>query len=329
MKTLLIHTRTFARIAARLKPFDAVIDVITIDNDCIFRRAATGETVEPPQPHLGCGNYDIWFFPSVAPFLKAIASSPNLEWFQSGAAGLEHPALMMIGKNADHYTSNHKQSESMAEWALWQALDYLRKGPAHRALAQSGKWEPTTAREINGSNWLIIGFGSIGTSVGRRVRALGGHVTGLRRTPGNAEGADRIAHPDTLMAELPKADVVLLCAPHTPETEDMANAAFFAAMKEDALFLNLGRGALVDEAALIAALDAGRPGFAALDVTREEPLPETSPLWRHPKIMVTPHDSADTPGTVTRTDETFLENLERYFEGKTLLHLVNPEVFET
>ena len=90
---------------------------------------------------------------------------------------------------------------------------------------------------------------------------------------------------------------------------------------------NLGRGQLIDEAALVSALDAGRPAFAALDVTVEEPLPEDNPLWRHPKIAITPHDSAATAATYIRADETFLDNLPRYLSGEPLRHVVPREMF--
>ena len=276
---------------------------------------------------MAFGNADGFFSPAAREFMTAILKSPSLDWFQSAAAGIENPALMMIGQKARLYTTNHTQAESMAEWALWQALDFLREGPAHRALQSESKWQRVKAREIRGSAWLVVGYGSIGQAVGRRVSALGGEVTGVRRSPGPAEGAVRIASPDKMMAELPRADVVLLCPPHTPETENMANADFFAAMAPQAIFLNLGRGALVDEAALVAALDAGRPAFAALDVTRTEPLPPDSPLWHHTRIAITPHDSSDTPGTIAGADETFLANLTRYLNGEPLSHLVDPAAF--
>ena len=276
---------------------------------------------------MAFGNADAFFSAIVRDFMTGILKSPALDWFQSAAAGIENPGLMMIGQKARLYTTNHTQAESMAEWALWQALDFLREGPAHRALQAESKWQRVKAREIRGSRWLVVGYGSIGQAVGRRVTALDGEVVGLRRSPGPAEGAARIVPPDTLMAELPRADVVLLCPPHTPETENMANAAFFAAMAEHALFLNLGRGGLVDEDALMSALDAGRPAFAALDVTRSEPLPAESPLWQHPKIAITPHDSSDTPGTVAGADETFLANLTRYLNGEPLMHLVDRAAF--
>jgi phosphoglycerate dehydrogenase-like enzyme len=287
--------------------------------------SAALETVPPLD--IAFGNADAFFSWVVRDYMTAILKSPSLDWFQSAAAGIENPALMMIGQKARLYTTNHTQAESMAEWALWQALDFLRGGPDHRSQQSEHKWQRLRAREIRGSRWLVVGYGSIGQAVGRRVTALGGEVTGLRRSPGPADGAARIAHPDSLFSELPRADVVLLCPPHTPETENMANAAFFAAMTPDALFMNLGRGALVDEDALMAALDNSRPAFAALDVTRTEPLPPESPLWSHPRIALTPHDSSDTPGTVAGADETFLANLALYLAGKPMKHLVEPAAF--
>jgi phosphoglycerate dehydrogenase-like enzyme len=301
---------------------------VTIDDAGKAHDGWTSEALDALPPiDVAFGNADGFYSPAVRDFMTGILKSPSLDWFQSAAAGIENPALVMIGQKARLYTTNHTQAEAMAEWALWQALDFLRDGPGHRALQAEGTWKRTKAREIRGSRWLVVGYGSIGQAVGRRVTALGGEVTGIRRSPGSAEGAARIAAPGTLMAELPRADVVLLCPPHTPETENMADAAFFAAMAPESLFLNLGRGALVDEAALMAALEAGRPAFAALDVTRTEPLPSGSPLWRHPKIAITPHDSSETPGTVAGADETFLSNLALYLSGKPMKHLVEPAAF--
>lgn len=329
MKTCLLHARTFARLRPRLKGFSAAVRFVTIDDAGKAHEAETSQALDALPPlDIAFGNSDAFFSPAVRDYMTAILKSPSLDWFQSAAAGIENPALVMIGQKAARYTTNHTQAEAMAEWALWQALDFFRDGRGHRAQQAAGEWKRLAAREIRRSRWLIVGFGSIGQAVGRRVMALGGEVTGLRRSQGPAEGADRIVPPDALMAELPRADVVLLCPPHTPETEGMANAAFFAAMGPYALFMNLGRGALVDEEALVAALDAGRPAFAALDVTKVEPLPADSPLWRHPRIAITPHDSSDTPGTIDGADETFLANLARYLNGETLQHLVDPSAFK-
>lgn len=327
MKDCLIHAKTFARIAPRLKGLEDKLNVIVMDDNGVFSKASTGQEVSEPRPQIAFGNSESFFCPGARQFIRAVAGSSRLDWFQSAAAGIENPGLVMIGKAASKYTTNHTQSEAMAEWALWQALDYLRQGPGHRAQQAARVWTKRDSREIRGSNWLIVGFGSIGASTGRRVMALGGYVTGLRRSQGLAEGADRIVHPDTIMAELPEADIVLLCVPHTPQTDGMANADFFAAMQPDALFMNLGRGALVDEVALMAALDAGRPAHAALDVASQEPLPDDNPLWAHPKVTLTPHDSAQTHSTLVGADDTFIENLRRYLSGEPMKHLVDKSQF--
>lgn len=322
MKTCLMHIRTFERRKPELLAFADKIDFILLQEDETFLNYRTGEVGDSADPDIVFGNADAWFGAQVRLFFKTILGATNLDWFQSAAAGVDNPALSQICEKAAYYTTNHTQSEPMAEWAVWQALDWLKRGPEHRINQQCSHWERLHQREIMGSDWLIAGYGSIGESVGKRVQALGGKVTGLRRSPGPAAGADQIIHSDKLMDQLPKADVVLLCLPHTPATESMADERFFAAMKDDALFINLGRGALVDERALLAGLDVGRPSFAALDVVREEPLPEASPIWKHPKIALTPHDSSQTPGTVLRADETFLDNLMRYVEGRPLKHIV-------
>lgn len=293
-----------------------------------FYHAGSRVVTDKVEPHIVFGSIDAFFGPAVREFMRVVLSSDRLDWFQSTAAGIDNAALKSIGKRAKHYTTNHRQAEAMSEWVLWSALDFLREGTAHRAQQAAREWKRINAREIAGSRWLIIGYGSIGEAVGTRVTALGGHVTGLRRSPGPAPGAHEILPVSLVPDELPKADIVLLCVPHTPETEGMANADFFARMKPDALFINIGRGALVDEDALVAALDAGQPGHATLDVTRVEPLPPESPLWLHPKITITPHDSPSTMGTTLRADETFLENLHRYLAGEPLKHLVDPKVFE-
>jgi phosphoglycerate dehydrogenase-like enzyme len=330
MKTLLLHARTFARLEPRLKGRETVLSIATLDDAGRWHNGYTSQSLKaPPAVHLAFGNVDAFYAPSVRDFMLAILKSEGFDWFQSAAAGIENPALASIGQKARLYTTNHTQAEAMAEWALWQALDFLRDGPGHRALQRQGKWMRLKAREIRGSRWLVIGYGSIGEAVGRRVSALGGVVTGVRRRQGPAPGAARIIAPEAVAGELPTADVVMLSLPHTTETEGIADAGFFAKMRSDALFLNLGRGALVDEAALVAALDAGRLAYAALDVTRTEPLPEDSPLWRHPRLAITPHDSSDTPGTVARADETFLTNLDLYLAGKPMHHLVPREAFIT
>ncbi len=323
MTDCLLHEKTYERLKGRLAELDHSVRFILLNDAGEVHDSQSGERIETPDPSLAYGNGDVWFGPAARAFLKHVMSATELDWFQSSAAGVDNKALVAVLEKARLYTTNHRQSEAMAEWAIWQAMDWLKRGPEHRAQQRDAVWNRLTQREIMGSRWLIIGYGAIGQAVARRVQALGGQVTGVRRSGGTDPYAEAIIHPDDVIAALPKADIVLLAMPHTPETENFANADFFAAMNEgQTLFMNLGRGALVDEAALIAEMDRGRPAHATLDVTGVEPLPEASPLWHHPHITLTPHDSSETQGTLLRGDETFFENFERYIRNKTLLHVM-------
>ena len=177
---------------------------------------------------------------------------------------------------------------------------------------------------------MIIGFGEIGKSTARRLRALGASVVGVRRSPGPDENADSIVHPNELFSVLPHADAVLLCCPITDETRGIANAEFFKAMKDNAVLLNVGRGGLVDEPALLAGLKQGKPAYAALDVVSVEPLPADNPIWSHPKITLTPHSSAVTEGSSVRTDAVFLKNLDIFLSahpGK-MAHIISKDAFD-
>jgi phosphoglycerate dehydrogenase-like enzyme len=172
---------------------------------------------------------------------------------------------------------------------------------------------------------VIIGFGAIGEGVARRVKAFGATVTGVRRDQAPHPSADAIASLNDLPRLLPEADVVVLACPLTPETRRVANAGFFAAMKEGSVLVNVGRGGLVDEPALLAALDRGAPEHAVLDVFETEPLPADSPFWAHPRVSLTPHNSGATDGQGRRNDELFLENLGRYVRGEPLLNQADPK----
>jgi phosphoglycerate dehydrogenase-like enzyme len=320
MITILMHHNAYARMARDLAARMDRVRVVTMDREGLFHLQPGGEPVETPAPDVVYGSLDAWFQPKARAFIEGAMAAPRLRWFQSSSAGLDMPIFQQFGAKAEIFTSCHVQSEAMAEWALWQGLDFFRGGPRHRAQQARREWGRFDTREICNSNWLIIGFGSIGAAVGGRVRALGGRVTGVRRSGGTAPEADAI-HAEVRPQDLASADVVLVCLPHSPQTAGMADAAFFAGMAEGALFLNLGRGTLVNEADLIAGLDRGKPAFAALDVTLIEPLPADSPLWSHPKVAITPHDSAHTPGTYRRTDALLLANLDRYLAGEPLANV--------
>ena len=299
-------------------------------DDGSFKAAWSDTHIESPDPQIVFANTDAFFSPSVANFIISALKASDLKWVQSSAAGLEHPTLKSLGEAAQMYTSGHAQSEAIAEWALWAAFDFFGRGPERRAAKARAEWHRMDFREIGSTRWVIVGFGEIGKAAARKLRALGAHVTGVRRTPGPDADADTILPPTALHSALPDADAVLLCCPITDETRGMANAQFFAAMKDDAILLNVGRGGLVDEAALLAGLDQGKPAFAALDVVSEEPLPSDNPIWAHPNIVLTPHTSAWTMGSKLRTDQVFLKNLEAFLRGDTagMDNIISKEAFD-
>lgn len=273
------------------------------------------------------GTQDAYFSPAVMTFFQTMFALDQLDWFQSSAAGTEHPMIQATGKKASVFTGSHEQSEAIAEWVLWASLDFLQNGHARRDAQRERDWKRLDFRELASANALIIGFGAIGEACGKRLRALGASVTGVRRRGGQSDAADKIIPPSDVLGALPHSDIVILSLPLTDATENTADTAFFAAMKPASLLINVGRGGLVDEDALIEALDLGIPERAYLDVVREEPLSSDSPIWAHPKITVTPHIAALTEGSKLRTDQVFLENLDHFLNDRAMRNLVPPETF--
>ena len=324
MRHILVHAKSFARIEDALKSYADHISPLVLSDEGDLKHA-WGES--EAEGLIAYGTQDAYFSPSVITFFQTLLSHERLDWFQSSAAGTEHPMIQATGKKADLFSGSHEQAHAMAEWVLWAGLDFFQRGPERRAAQAERKWARLPFKEIASTHWLIIGFGAIGEAGGARLRALGAKVTGVRRSAGASEHADEILHPDRLVAALPNADAVLLSLPLTPQTERMADAAFFEAMRSDALFLNVGRGGLVDEPALLTALDGSEIAHAMLDVVEEEPMSEDHPIWTHPKITLTAHISALTAQAAARTDQVFLENLERFLNGQPLRNQVAAKEF--
>ena len=324
MRQFLVHSKTFARIEKDLEPYRQHLSPLVIDDE--------GDLKHPwgkseANRMIVYGTQAAYFSPAAALLFQTAFAAEHLEWFQSSAAGIEHPMLQAIGKKAELYTSSHEQSDAIADWVLWAGLDHFQRGPARREAQRSKVWRRLPFKEICETRWVIVGFGAIGQATGRKLKALGAHVTGVRRRLGPSDAADEVISPAEVKQVLPQSDAVLLCLPHTPETENMADADFFSAMKSGSLFLNVGRGASVDEDALLASLERGTPGHATLDVVRSEPLPQDSLLWDHPNITLTAHISALTNAAIERTDTLFLHNLENFLADKPMKNLVQNTEF--
>jgi len=322
---LLIYEPSFRRLEAEIAALGPAVEPLLVSRAgevTLHGRALPPEAVEA---EAAWTNADVFFSPVARQFMVAMLKSPGLKWVQSGAAGFDNPVFGQIVHKGARLTTSHGQAVGMADYVLWGVLDVLQGGPKRRAAQAAGEWTRHPFREIAGSRWLIVGFGAIGKGVADRARAFGAHVTGVRRNPVTDPSADRIAAQGDLPALLPDSDVVVLACPLTAETRHLADAAFFAAMKPGAILVNVGRGGLVDEPALLAALDKGAPEHAVLDVFETEPLPSESPFWAHPSVTLTPHSSGMSVGNAPRNDALFLDNLRRYVAGEPLVNEADPK----
>jgi phosphoglycerate dehydrogenase-like enzyme len=184
--------------------------------------------------------------------------------------------------------------------------------------------QPGPLTELNGRLLLIVGYGSIGHELARRACAFDMRVWGVTRSgKGDATHAEKILPIAELDSALPHADYIVLAAPETLETQHLIGASQVAKMKHGARFINVGRGSLLDEAALIRALETGALRGAALDVTTTEPLPPNSPLWKAPNLFITPHTSGVSDRLWQKETNLLMDLLERWFDGRDLFNVVD------
>lgn len=317
---LLIYEPSYRRLQAAFSAFGDALEPVLMSEDASLSFGGRPVDLEAAQIEGAWANNETFFGKAARDYSVALLKSPSLKWLQSGAAGFDHPMFGQLVRRGVRLTTSHGQAVGMADYVVWGVVDHFQKGPERRAAQAAGEWKRMMYREVDGGRWLVIGFGAIGEGVGRRARAFGAHVTGVRRNQAAHPDADAIASQADLPRLLPEADVVVLACPLTPETQGLVDAAFVGAMKPRSVLVNVGRGGLVDEPALLAGLEKGIPEHAVLDVFATEPLPAESPFWRHPRVTLTAHASGITEGQSARNDALFLENLRRYLAGQALLH---------
>jgi len=260
------------------------------------------------------------------------ALAKRLRWIQVGAAGVgpllfpalvESPVILTNGRGL--------HAASMAEHTLGVMLAFVRKLHLARDAQRDRRWlqrelwsEPPAFGQLAGATLGLVGFGAVGTAIGVRARALGLTVVAVRRRPAPDPAP---AHEQWGIERLPellaRADWLVIAAPHTPETRGLIGRAELARMKSGAVLVNLGRDALVDQAALIEALEHGRLAGAALDVFEHEPLDPESRLWSLPQVIVTPHISGLGPRYWERSVELFAGNLRAFLAGQPLVNVVD------
>lgn len=263
-----------------------------------------------------------------APF-DLIAQMPNLRWWQQWHAGtdwlLRQPQIAALPFQLTNVSGVH--AIPISEHILALMLAFARH--IHKAVAAQlrGQWEAAGWEEIfelYGKTVLLIGVGAIGARTAQVCSALGMKVIGVRRNPSiSVDGIDEMYGTDRLLELLPRADFVVLTVPHTRETEGLIGPRELRAMRSSAYIINIGRGATIQQDALIEALREGQIAGAGLDVFTPEPLPADSPLWKMKNVIITAHYSGRTPHYDTRAFEIFIDNLQRYLQGQPLRNLVD------
>ena len=256
-------------------------------------------------------------------FDRVLRSAPDLDWIQISAAGFDWMEGEALGQKLRDglivTRSWNSYNASMAEYVLGSMLLLARRFPALAEAQKRREWIRVTGAEIAGSTVGIIGTGAIGQEVAWRVAALGASTVGVNRRGASAEGFDEIVATSRIGEVLPRCDHVVLAVPLTSETRQMFTAERFEQMKDTATLINVGRGALIDDEALIQATETGAIAGAVLDAFVDEPLPTDSPLWGARNIVITPHCSFRTDRIMDRLCADFRHNLDRYLAGESLV----------
>ncbi|MFT3968727.1 MAG: D-2-hydroxyacid dehydrogenase [Micropruina sp.] len=274
----------------------------------------------------------LYGIPDVRPpaLARTVAANPGLRWVmtmaaggggQVVAAGLPDEALQRIVFT----TSAGAHGIPLAEWAIFGLICGRKELPRLKRQQRAHEW-PTrvVGRPIEGSTVLIAGLGGIGQQVAKRCKALGMTVLGVNRRANPIENVDEVHALDDLHGIVGQADHIVLTLPGTAQTEKLINAELLSLAKPGVTIVNVGRGTVIDEDALVDALRSGQVGFAALDVFAVEPLPADSPLWDFENVLVSPHSG----GLDTKEDERicaiFCDNLRAYLAGRPLANVVDP-----
>ena len=263
----------------------------------------------------------LWDFPTHEE-LGVIDLSPKLRWVQTSSAGVGQTVKRLGLQDSDLIvtTSSGVHAEPLAEFVFAALLYHVKWFAQIQTWQRTHTWERFCSGELTGQTLAIVGPGRIGREIARIGRAFGMTIWAMAATydPARAAslGVDRLFPRDELRTMLAGADAVVLCTPHTAETEDLIGAGEIAALKPGVVFINIARGLVVDEDAMIAALREGRIGFAALDVFRTEPLPPESLLWDLPNVLINPHSASTARSENGKITDIFIRNLRCFLDGR-------------
>jgi glyoxylate/hydroxypyruvate reductase len=253
------------------------------------------------------------------------AVAPRLRWLQATSAGI---GQFVKRHGLDHTditftTASGVHGRPLADFCLMAMLMFAKNYVWMERDKKAKRWERYTGEELTGKTLAIVGIGRVGQEVARHGKRMDMRVTGMRRSDAPVPEVDKVFDRAELHAMLAEADFLVLAAPHTTETEEIVGERELAVLKPSAVLINIGRGALVDEDALIRALRERRLAGAALDVLRDEPPPQDSPLWDMPNVILSPHSASTVAQENARITEIFCDNLRRYLSDQPLRNVLD------
>jgi phosphoglycerate dehydrogenase-like enzyme len=261
------------------------------------------------------------------PLDRLVGRVPKLRWIHSVSVGVESvltPCVRLRGITVTNGRGVFDQP--IAEYVVTMILAICRRLPQLIELGRERTWQPLEARELSEATIGLVGLGGIGCEVAELVRPFGPRVVAIRRRPGagSVDGVEVLGGRESLPELLAISDFAVLAVPLTGETEALIDDDSLAGVKRGSWIINVARGGLVDEVAMLRALRSGPLGGAVLDVFRDEPLTEASPFYRLSNCIVTPHTSWSSSAVLGRTFDGFCDNLRRYRAGEALRHVVDP-----
>jgi phosphoglycerate dehydrogenase-like enzyme len=315
--TLLISDNVWAREA------DAIRDIFPSVRPVIYEG-------NEPLPADVVGEIDVAFYSSdlwperSRGIALSIIQASKLKWLHTFSAGVDSPFFKQLSERGVRLSNSSGATASpIAQTAILYMLALSRNVRAWMQHQDAREWQRHEFDELDGARLAVVGMGPIGLEIARLGVALNMTVEGIRRTPTGTEPCPTYGF-DKLDEVLSQADWVAVALPLTDDTVTLFTYERLANIKPGARFINVGRGELVDEPALIAHLQSGHLSGAGLDVFATEPLPEDSPLWSMPNVIVTPHSSGASPKSAVRAEKIFVENFRNYVNGQPLRNEVRP-----
>lgn len=288
------------------------------------------DVIENPGDEAGFGDADAiigWRLTS-----EQLAKTPGLQWLQTASAGVERVVTPeMIDRSVVITNASGVHAVSISEHLMAMMLAFARRLPLLLHNQQRHVWRDENLRgevfELSGQTLMVVGVGDIGIALGDRAIGFGMRVIGVRRRPDLPvpDSFSEIISTAELKTRIGDADHVAICLPLTDNTRGLIDVGTIDAMKPGAYIYNIGRGPIIDQDAMVQALTDGTLGGAGLDVTDPEPLPENSPLWDMPNVLITAHTSGSSPVYWERASEIVIENVRRWQAGEPLINVIDVE----